>query len=127
MDVKYLILDMGKVLVGPTTGNWLITPAFLENVDMSKIDKLKLKEAMEEFNYILGKKMLTLDEEFFYITCHKQFCESKGFYKRTILTLFGEITFKRRYYYDKKYNDRFNFTDFFLGLPKRKYFDPLLN
>ena len=67
MDVKYLILDMGKVLVGPTTGNWLITPAFLENVDMNKIDKLKLKEAMEEFNYILGKKMLTLDEEFFYM------------------------------------------------------------
>ena len=67
MDAKYLILDMGKVLVGPTTGYWLITPSFLENVDMNKIDKIKLKDAMEEFNYILGKKMLTLDEEFFYM------------------------------------------------------------
>lgn len=67
MDAKYLILDMGKVLVGPTTGYWLITPSFLENVDMNKIDKIKLEDAMDEFNYILDKKMLTLDEEFFYM------------------------------------------------------------
>ena len=87
---------------------------------------------LDSFNYsfitnVIKNYFEYIDEEFFYITYHKQFCESKGFYKRTILTLFGEITFKRRYYYDKKYNDRFNFTDFFLGLPKRKYFDPLLN
>ena len=67
-----------------------------------------------------------IDEQFFNTTYHKQFCESKGFYKRTILTLFGEITFKRRYYFDKKYNDRFYFTDFFLSIPKRKYFDPFV-
>lgn len=67
MDAKYLILDMGKVLVGPTTGYWLITPSFLENVDMNKIDKIKLEDAMDKFNYILDKKMLTLDEEFFYM------------------------------------------------------------
>ena len=54
------------------------------------------------------------------------FCKSKGFYKRTILTLFGEITFKRRYYFDKKSNEYFFFTDLFLNLPKRKYFDPFI-
>ena len=77
------------------------------------------KECFKEyFEYI--------DEQFFNTRYRKQFCESNGFYKRTILTLFGEITFKRRYYFDKKYNDRFYFTDFFLGLPKRKYFDPFI-
>lgn len=64
-----------------------------------------------------------IDEAFFHSSYRKSFCESNGFYERTILTLFGEIKFKRRYYYDKKYNDRFYFTDLFLGLPKRKYFD----
>lgn len=67
-----------------------------------------------------------IDNEFFNTSYRKQFCVSNGFYERTILTLFGEIKFKRRYYYDKKYNDRFYFTDLFLGLPKRKYFDPFV-
>lgn len=68
----------------------------------------------------------SIDESFFNSFYRKSFCESNGFYERTILTLFGEVNFKRRYYYDKKYNDRFYFTDFFLGLPKRKYFDPFV-
>lgn len=67
-----------------------------------------------------------IDEIFFNTSYRKSFCESKGFYERTILTLFGEVRYKRRYYYDKKYNDRFFFTDLFLGLPKRKYFDPFV-
>ena len=60
------------------------------------------------------------------MSLEKRFCESKGFYERTILTLFGEITFKRRYYYDKNDNSRFYFTDMYLGLSKRKYYDPFI-
>ena len=41
--IKYLILDMGRVLVEPATGDWVITNEFLKNVDMKKIDKDKLK------------------------------------------------------------------------------------
>ena len=67
-----------------------------------------------------------IDEVFFNTSYRKNFCTSKGFYQRTILTLFGEITYKRRYYYDNKTNERFFFTDYFLNLPKRKYFDPFI-
>ena len=67
-----------------------------------------------------------IDTVFFNTLYRKKYCESKGFYSRTILTLFGEVTFKRRYYFDKKYNDRFFFTDLFFNLPKRKYFDPFV-
>ena len=86
---------------------------------------------LDSFNYSLITNVIKayfeyIDEQFFHTAYRKQFCESKGFYKRTILTLFGEITFKRRYYFDKKYNDRFYFSDFFLGIPKRKYFDPFV-
>ena len=42
------------------------------------------------------------------------------------MTLFGEVTFKRRYYFDKNTNEYFFFTDFFLNLQKRKYFDPFV-
>lgn len=86
---------------------------------------------LDSFNYsfitnIIKTYFEFIDEAFFKTSYRKAFCESNGFYERTILTLFGEIKFKRRYYYDRKYNDRFYFTDLFLGLPKRKYFDPFV-
>lgn len=49
-----------------------------------------------------------------------------AFMKKNFVTLFGEITFKRRYYYDKTTNEYFFFVDLFLGLPKRKHFDPFV-
>lgn len=39
------------------------------------------------------------------------------------LPLFDDITFKRRYYFTKNTNEYFFFPNFFLNLPKRKYFD----
>ena len=50
-----------------------------------------------------------------------------GFYERkNLITLFDNINFKRRYYFDNKPNEWFIFTDLFLSLPKRKYFDPFV-
>lgn len=62
--VKYLILDMGRVLVEPTTGHWLITPTFIKNVDIEKIDKERYKEASKKYNYILDGKAITLEDEY---------------------------------------------------------------
>ena len=86
---------------------------------------------LDSFNYsfmtnIIKSYLEYVDEIFFNTRYRKSFCKSKGFYKRTILTLFGEVTFKRRYYLDKNNNEYFFFTDFFLNLPKRKYFDPFV-
>lgn len=86
---------------------------------------------LDNFNYSLMINVIKsyfeyIDNIFFNTNYRRKNCASKGFYQRTILTLFGEITFKRRYYYDKKSNERFFFTDYFLNLPKRKYFDPFI-
>lgn len=55
----------------------------------------------------------------------KAFVPQKDFYQRTILTLFGEIIYRRKYYYNNKTNEKFYFTDYPLNLSKRKYFDRL--
>ena len=86
---------------------------------------------LDNFNYIFMINVIKLyfeyiDETFFNTSYRRKYCSSKGFYQRTVLTLFGEVTFKRRYYYDKKDKERFYFTDYFLNLPKRKYFDPFI-
>ena len=68
-----------------------------------------------------------IDEIFFNSSYRKNYCISNGFYERkNYVTLFGEVTFKRRYYFDKLTNEWFFFIDLFLGLPKRKHFDPFV-
>lgn len=68
-----------------------------------------------------------IDEVFFNSSYRKQFCVSNGFYERkNFVTMFGEINFKRRYYYDKNTKEWFFFTDLFFNLPKRRHFDPFV-
>ena len=60
---KYLILDFGKVLAGPTSRiHWFVTPEFLRKVDIKKIDIDKFKSSIK--SDILDRKMMTLEEEY---------------------------------------------------------------
>ena len=62
--IKYLILDMGKVLIEPASGNWFVTNEFLKNVDISKINEDKLKEAIKSSRYLLDGKAQNLEDEY---------------------------------------------------------------
>lgn len=64
MDYKYVILDFGKVLAGPTTGEWFITPKFKELVDMSLIDIEKINKLFDKYDDIISRKMNTEEEEY---------------------------------------------------------------
>ena len=64
MKYKYLVLDFGKVLVSPTTGDWHITPKFQELIDINKIDKNEFNNLVKKYGYILSEKILTLEEEY---------------------------------------------------------------
>ena len=61
---KYVILDMGNVLVGPPTGEWLITSTFLKYVDKDKVDIEKYKSVKKKNQYIIDRKAETLSEEY---------------------------------------------------------------
>lgn len=64
MEVKYLILDFGKVLAGPTTGHWFMTPKFIELIDMNEINIDKINEAFKKYNYIISRKAEKESEEY---------------------------------------------------------------
>ncbi len=115
--------------------NFFLKKHFLEsnfwNKSSSIDNYIDFMTDLDSFNYSFITNIIKLyfeyiDNIFFHTKYRKSFCKSKGFYKRTILTLFGEVTFKRRYYFDTSSNEYFFFTDFFLNLPKRKYFDPFV-
>lgn len=50
----------------------------------------------------------------------------KAHHQRTILTIFGEITFTRTFFSDKSNIGSFCYLDRYLGLKKNDYFDPYL-
>lgn len=50
----------------------------------------------------------------------------KAYHTRSLMTIFGEITFKRSFYSDKNNKDSFCYLDWFLGLNKYDYFDPYI-
>lgn len=64
MDKDYLILDFGKVLAGPTTGDWFITPNFFNIVNHDKVKLEKFKNAIKKYGYYLDMPMKNEAEEF---------------------------------------------------------------
>ena len=103
----------------------------------------KKENTNKVFNYI--NLLSTLDKSLCQIakdslvtifeTIDKSYCNSierkskyyiKAHHRRTILTIFGEITFYRTFYSDKNNKGSFCFLDRFLGLKKNDYFDPYI-
>lgn len=99
--IKYIVLDFGKVLAYPTTGNWDITPKFLELVDIDKIDIEKLKKCKQKYQYLLSEKIVTLEEEYnmflnFYDSIFREY--NYPDYKKEISE---QIAYNRTYEFDK--------------------------
>ena len=64
-----------------------------------------------------------LDEEYFNSLKRKALYYPKGAYSRTIITLFGEVTFKRRAYVDKNGKNHFYYLDSLLNISPCVVFD----
>ena len=61
---KYLILDFGNVLVYPTSGDWNMTPTFMEVVNPSNDNIESLRVLFKKYSFYLDEKLLTTDEEY---------------------------------------------------------------
>lgn len=66
-NIKAVLFDSGRVLNGPVTGHWFITPNFWEYVDnniFETIDKIKVASAFREADkYIVTQKLMKTKEE----------------------------------------------------------------
>ena len=115
---NYLKIYFNSINYTEKNGNFINYYNFMHDLD--SFNDSFIKDIIKGyFEYI--------DECFFKSSYRRNFCKSNGFYERkNFVTLFGEINFKRRYYFDKTTNEYFFFTDLFLGLPKRKHFDPFV-
>lgn len=64
MKYKYIILDFGKVIAGPVTGNWNITKKFMELVNQDEYTSDEYKRLRNKYSHILSEKVTTLDEQY---------------------------------------------------------------
>ena len=110
----------------------------IENSIKREIKLDSINNYIEFLNYLDGflleivKKAIidsfeSIDYAFKHSKRRKELYYTKGIYSRTIMTLFGEITFDREYYVPKDSNsDGFFYVDKLFNLPKRDYYDPMI-
>jgi len=113
---------------------------FIDNIDniinnfegLNNIDNyINLISSFDNFmcNYLcksLIKLLEELDKSYLYSQERKAKYHIKSHHKRTILTIFGEITYTRTFYSSKLNNKSFCYVDRLLGLKKYDYFDPYI-
>ena len=98
MNYNYIVLDFGKVIAAPTTGNWDITPNFLELIDVTKIDIEKFKLLRKKYECILSEKVTTLEEEYNMFVRFYDGILSEFNYSKDIVEI---IAYDRTYNFDK--------------------------
>ena len=96
---------------------------FNNYINMVKsIDDLSYSFSSDLYKFILQN----IDDNFFNSDYRKRYCNVIGYFERNIWTLFGEVSFSRRYYHDRFTNKNYFFTDKILMFPKHICFDPFV-
>ncbi len=110
----------------------------IENALKAELSLQSIDNYLDFINYLDGflleivKKSLRdtfemIDMRFKHSERRKKLYYTKGKYPRTIMTLFGEVSFEREYYVPKNSNsDGFFYVDNLFSLPKRDYYDPMI-
>ena len=110
MKYKYLILDFGKVIAGPTTGDWFMIPKFLELINTNALDKNKFNNTVRKYDNILGEKLITQEEEYDMFTRFYDGMLKDCDYPYYDKALAQQIAYSMSYEYDKYtlYSDIYN-------------------
>ena len=101
-----------------------LTSKYLKNLILDKGIAEFTEDLVKEFA-VLGTKMTELvigyaEEEIFKLKDRKEQFESLEIDNRTIVSIFGEIRYKRRYYKNKETNRKVYLTDEFLGIRQKE-------
>ncbi|MBO5936541.1 MAG: HAD-IA family hydrolase [Clostridia bacterium] len=66
-EIKAILFDSGRVLNGPVTGNWFITPNFWKYVDKNVFEAISKNRVSSAFatadRYMVSQKLITTKEE----------------------------------------------------------------
>ena len=101
VKTKYMILDFGGVIAGPSTGHWDMTPKFLELIDITRLDIEKMKDVRKKYSYILSEHVVTLEEEYDMFTRFYDNILRECGYPNYTKDMADAIAYNRTYEFDK--------------------------
>lgn len=101
------------------------------DINGNVMNYVDLLSTLDESLCLIAKNSLitileTIDKSYSISIERKRKFDIKSYHSRTIMTIFGEITFKRTFYTNKINGKNFCYLDRLFGLHKYDYFDPYL-
>ena len=74
---KAILFDSGKVLNGPTTGNWFITPSFYKYINKEELQNLSKEKLQKAFN----KAYQYIDSQSLIVNMEEEYIHFKEYFK----------------------------------------------
>lgn len=123
--------DLLKKLIFDTFSNNLKEQLDKIDINGNVMNYINLLSNLDESLCITARESLvsifeTMDKSFSMSSNRKKGYDIKSHHKRTIMTVFGEITYNRTFYTSKLNGRNYCYVDRVLGLHKYDYFDPYL-
>lgn len=111
--------------------NYELTNILSANVVFSFNNYIKMVKCIDDISYEFSTFLYTtfveqIDEAFFNSQYRKKYCEVINTCERSLITLFGEVYFTRRYYHDNLKNTNFYYVDKVLNIKPYSRFDPFV-
>lgn len=123
--------DLLKKLIFDTFSDNLKKQLDKLDINGNVMNYIDLLSNLDESLCFIARKSLvsifeTMDKSFSMSSNRKKKYDIKSHHNRTIMTIFGEITYKRTFYTSKLNGKNYCYVDRILGLHKHDYFDPYL-
>lgn len=111
--------------------NYELTNILNANVIFSFNNYIKMVKCIDNMSYDFSTFLYTtfveqIDNAFYNSKYRKKYCDVISVGERNLMTLFGEVSFKRRYYHDNLKNTNFYYVDQVLNIKPYSRFDPFV-
>lgn len=131
MNIITQILKEMEKNINNNIDNYNLNELLTEKALFTFNNYIKMINCIDDISYNFSTFLYStfveqIDEAFFNSSYRKQFCDVINIYERNLITLFGEVTFKRRYYHDKLKHKNYYYVDQVLNIQPYSRFDPFV-
>lgn len=131
MNIITQVLKNMEKNIENNINNYNLTDILTANALFTFDNYIKMVNCIDDISYdfstfLYSNFVQQIDDAFFNSNYRKQWCDVINIYERNLITLFGEVTFKRRYYHDKLKNKNYYYVDQVLNIKPYSRFDPFV-
>ena len=131
MDIITQVLGKMKENIEKNIKNYNLYDLLSSNALFTFDNYLNVVNCIDDITYdfstfLYSSFIKEIDDSFYNSNYRKQWCDVINISERNLITLFGEVKFKRRYYYDKLKKENYYYVDKVLNIIPYSRFDPFV-